>query len=60
MNYKVKSLLFFIAFVLSAVIYYAVDLASLEEINPTRTEITDLETEEDIPAHEDETVSFLE
>ena len=60
MNYKVKSLLFFIAFVLSSVIYYAVDQVSFEEINTSNTEIADMESEEDIPTHEDETVSFVE
>ena len=60
MNYKVKSLLFFIAFVLSTVIYYAVDQIALEEINTPNTEIADMESEEDIPTREDETVSFVE
>ena len=60
MNYKVKSLLFFIAFVLSTIIYYAVDQVSFEEMNPANTEITEMESEEDIPAREDDSVTFVE
>ena len=60
MNYKIKSLLFFIAFVLSSVLYYTVDQIPFEEITTSKTEIADLESEEDIPAHEEETVSFVE
>ena len=60
MNYKVKSLLFLIAFILSSVLYYTVEQTSFDEINTTNSEITDLESEEDIPTREDETVSFVE
>ena len=60
MNYKVKSLLFLLAFILSSLIYYAVDRASFEDIHTANTEITDMESEEEIPSREDETVSFVE
>ena len=60
MNYKVKSLLFLIAFVISSVIYYSVEQVSYEEIDSKNTEIADIESEEDIPAREDDTMSFVE
>lgn len=60
MNYKVKSLLFLIAFVISSVIYYTIDQVGNEKIKTSSTEITDMQSEEDIPAREDETMSFVE
>ena len=60
MNYKIKSLLFLIAFVLSSVIYYAVERTSFEDIKTPNTEITDIESEDDIPSNENETVTFVE
>lgn len=60
MNYKVKSLLFFIAFVLSSLIYYTVDQLSYSELENTNTEIADIEAEDDIPANEDNNASFVE
>lgn len=60
MNYKLKSLLFFIAFVLSAVIYYAMNQQNVQELHNPNTEMADMESEEDIPASEDHTLSFVE
>lgn len=60
MNYKVKSLLFLVAFVISSAIYYTIDQVDTEKINTSSTELADMESEEDIPAREDETVSFAE
>lgn len=60
MNYKFKSLLFLIAFVLSSVIYYASEHASFEELDKTQTQVADIASEEDIPVNDDDTQSYVE
>ena len=60
MNYKVKSLLFFVAFLISSLIYYTVDQISYYNLENHNTEIADIEDEDDIPASTDHTRSYVE
>lgn len=60
MNYKLKSLLFFIAFVITSLIYYTLDQISYNELESTNTEIADFESDDDINSTEEHTLSLVE
>lgn len=53
MNYKLKSLYYFIALVISVVIYYATTYDSFNEFENTKSQVVDTELSDDIPEDQD-------
>ena len=53
MNYKLKSLFYFIALVISVVIYYTTSYDSLDEFENTNSQVVDAELSDDLPEDQD-------
>jgi len=53
MNYKLKSLFYFIALVISVVIYYTTTHESFNEFENTKSQVVDAELSDDIPEDQD-------
>lgn len=60
MNYKVKSLFYFIALVISVVIYYTMTYDSFDEFENTETQVVNAELSNDIPENQDRKVYIVE
>ena len=60
MNYKVKSLFYFIALVISVVIYYTMTYDSFDEFENTETQVVNAELSNDIPENQYRKVYIVE